>query len=114
MDKACHFLRIFYQETVLPKLQNKDSNSSSNNSLSTAYINTSNNLNVSSEIQSTSGCVGASNIQKVQNRSRNKDSSYLLNSIMDTAAPCVRNNADEFNDEIEEYKNIRFKYQKKM
>ena len=33
---------------------------------------------------------------------------------MDTAAPCVRNNADEFNDEIEEYKNIRFKYQKKM
>ena len=113
IDKACVFLRNFYQDIVLPKLQNKSPNSYSSSSSNISSTNMSHNLNLNYESQPIASCTSASNNQRVQNRSRNKDTSYLLNSIVDTIAPSVRNNSDDFNDEIEEYKILRFKIPEK-
>ena len=113
VDKACIFLKNFYQNTLLPKLQQyRISNPNISSNISNATTNLSNNTNASNS-QLITGCAISStllrNNDKVQNRTRNKDSSYLLNSIVDTIAPSVRNNSDDLSEEIEEYKTIRFK-----
>ena len=102
---------------MLPKLQQyRISNPNISSNISNATTNLSNNTNASNS-QLITGCAISStllrNNDKVQNRTRNKDSSYLLNSIVDTIAPSVRNNSDDLSEETEEYKTIRFKIPEK-